>query len=348
MPGPFFVFGGLMNVLEILEGMHIVVKRVSLSKGGEYAGPCPYCVEGEDRFRVWPDQSPEKGGRYWCRRCEKSGDGIQLLRDFKGMGFKEACDVIGHSPQYSSIRTRREIPKPVLNEVFEEAPPTKWVESATSFSLFCHEALFEPLNPGMKELEKRRINVDTARRFKLGWNCGDKYPLASDWGLIGDEFQGKKLIIPRGLVIPSFWKNSIERVRVRRIGWKKGDNFGKYQVMSGGRDSPCVIGDPRRYLFILESELDGMILAQEAPQVPVVCLGSSTANPTFEIASIIRKSERVIFIPDIDDAGAKAYAKWKNHFSNVSYAVVPCGGSVGDFHENGGDVANWINNVLER
>lgn len=336
-----------MDIIEILEDLKMEPKRVASSKGGEYAGPCPYCSEGNDRFRVWPEQSPEKGGRFWCRRCEKSGDGIQLLRDFKGMGFKEACDAVGHSPQNNGSRQEKKPSKPTLNEVLEEAPPANWIREARSFSLSCHEDLLSSNNPGLIELDRRRITLDTARRFNLGWNCGDKYPLASNWGLVGNEYQGKKLILPQGLVIPSFWGDSIERVRIRRIGWKKGDSFGKYQVVSGGRDSPCLMGYPGRYLFVLESELDGMILKQEAPHIPVVCLGSSTANPTREIASIVRGAERVVFIPDVDDAGAKAYVKWKHHFSNVGYAVVPKGGSLGDYHQSGGNVADWINSVLE-
>lgn len=33
----------------------------------EAAGPCPFCREGDDRFRLWAD------GGYWCRRCGRTG-----------------------------------------------------------------------------------------------------------------------------------------------------------------------------------------------------------------------------------------------------------------------------------
>lgn len=34
----------------------------------EYSAACPFCNDGQDRFRFWPDK-----GNYWCRRCEAKG-----------------------------------------------------------------------------------------------------------------------------------------------------------------------------------------------------------------------------------------------------------------------------------
>ena len=70
------------------------VKRVAASSGGEYAGPCPWCG-GEDRFRVWPEHPRSESGRYWCRQCNRSGDGITYLREMHGMSFRDACRALG-------------------------------------------------------------------------------------------------------------------------------------------------------------------------------------------------------------------------------------------------------------
>ena len=62
------------------------LKRVANTKGGEYAGPCPWCG-GDDRFHVWPnDERPH----YWCRQCNRHGDAIQYLRDCDGRSYQEA------------------------------------------------------------------------------------------------------------------------------------------------------------------------------------------------------------------------------------------------------------------
>jgi len=62
---------------------------VSSTNGGEYAGPCPGCG-GRDRFRVWPAL-----GRFWCRQCNKKGDTITYLIEFRKVTFRVAAHLVG-------------------------------------------------------------------------------------------------------------------------------------------------------------------------------------------------------------------------------------------------------------
>ncbi|MBL4844954.1 MAG: hypothetical protein JKY65_05475 [Planctomycetes bacterium] len=59
------------DLLELLGGAH---QRVSATRGGEWAGPCPLCG-GRDRCRAWPHR--EAGPRAWCRGCGAEGDAIR-------------------------------------------------------------------------------------------------------------------------------------------------------------------------------------------------------------------------------------------------------------------------------
>src|SRR5450759_324100 len=77
------------DLLDLI-GRDVTLRRVASTNGGEYAGPCPFCGSGDDRFRVWPEE-----GRYWCRVCERHGDGIQYLRDRHGLGYREARERLG-------------------------------------------------------------------------------------------------------------------------------------------------------------------------------------------------------------------------------------------------------------
>jgi phage/plasmid primase-like uncharacterized protein len=77
----------LQNVRNVVN-----IKHVASTNGGEYAGPCPWCG-GTDRFRVWPNEG--ETGRYWCRQCQRSGDGIQFLRDVHGITYRDACRMLG-------------------------------------------------------------------------------------------------------------------------------------------------------------------------------------------------------------------------------------------------------------
>jgi DNA primase len=77
-----------VNIVDLIQ-QDVRLKHVSSTGGGEYAGACPWCG-GNDRFHVWPE-----GGNYWCRQCNRKGDAIQYLIDFRGATFQEAAKAIG-------------------------------------------------------------------------------------------------------------------------------------------------------------------------------------------------------------------------------------------------------------
>lgn len=72
-----------------------VIGTTLRKKGAEHHGPCPFCGEGEDRFVVWNDGGRDETGRFWCRRCEESGDAIDYLRRIRGMTYHEALSELG-------------------------------------------------------------------------------------------------------------------------------------------------------------------------------------------------------------------------------------------------------------
>ncbi|MGI8423994.1 MAG: primase-helicase zinc-binding domain-containing protein, partial [Chloroflexota bacterium] len=63
------------------------LRKVASTRGGEYAGPCPFCG-GKDRFRVQPER-----GQWWCRTCspdERWQDAIAYVERRDGVDFREA------------------------------------------------------------------------------------------------------------------------------------------------------------------------------------------------------------------------------------------------------------------
>lgn len=81
-----------MNLLDIVGPL----KKVGAN---EHHGACPWCG-GKDRFVVWPDQSFQPSiqapiGRYFCRQCGRTGDGIDFLRQHVGLSFPDACGRFG-------------------------------------------------------------------------------------------------------------------------------------------------------------------------------------------------------------------------------------------------------------
>lgn len=76
-----------VNLLELVPGLH----RIASTRGGEYAGPCPFCG-GADRFHAQPDPPEGHGGIWMCRQC---GDGkwhdvITLVQQQQNCSFREA------------------------------------------------------------------------------------------------------------------------------------------------------------------------------------------------------------------------------------------------------------------
>lgn len=69
----------------------VALRYIAQTNGGEFAGPCPFCGTGDDRFRVWPDH-PDGRGRYWCRVCNRMGDAIDYLCERDQLTFPEALE----------------------------------------------------------------------------------------------------------------------------------------------------------------------------------------------------------------------------------------------------------------
>ena len=74
-----------MKILDDLQGRGFPFKKKTAN---EYAGPCPFCGDGEDRFIINIRQGKE---RYWCRQCKKSGDYISILQELDSLTFEEAA-----------------------------------------------------------------------------------------------------------------------------------------------------------------------------------------------------------------------------------------------------------------
>ena len=131
-----------MNILDLLQADGNVVKRVATTKGGEYAGPCPFCG-GNDRFRTWPEQG--EYGRWWCRQCGRRGDAIQYLIDYRKMNFREAAEYVGKeissfTPSLSGRKATRShwVPRETT------APTDLWQERARRLVEESENWLFQP------------------------------------------------------------------------------------------------------------------------------------------------------------------------------------------------------------
>ncbi|MBM4274065.1 MAG: bifunctional 3'-5' exonuclease/DNA polymerase [Deltaproteobacteria bacterium] len=331
-----------MNIMELLLQDDIKATKQSNTNGGEYASACPWCG-GKDRFRIWPGQ-----GRWWCRQCQKTGDAITYLKDFRQMSYPEACRFLGREP--GSRGSLGKLPELKESPSWSPAPPktpppTIWQDRAGALVKNTSQALWSDQGVVMRKwLEKRGLKPETLRALQLGFNPQDLYLPRPDWGLpeIVDENTSKKksLWIPQGLVIPYFNGDKVQRLRVRREGQINGQ---KYILVPGSSPSPLILGRGEA-MVIVESELDGMLIYQEAGDlVQVMALGSAQLRPNAEVVKMLRKARLILVSLDNDEAGAESmWGWWLQHFPQVKCWPVLVGKDPSEAYQMGMDIRPWV------
>ncbi|HBJ75259.1 MAG TPA: alpha helicase [Syntrophaceae bacterium] len=359
-----------MNTLDLAQ-KKVMLRKVSGTYGGEWQGPCPACG-GENRFHVWPNQN-EGRGSYWCRSCEKAGDNIQFLRDFDGMGFKEACDELGidlPDRPAQDARPSTTGPKPPQQqapppfEPQESIPPADlWQEKAGKLIEWAHENLMK--NVEVREwLAARGIDAKAASAARLGWNWGepvtitdaqsprskDIYRARKSWGLpevLKDDGRPKALWIPVGLVIPYIIDGIVYRIRIRRP-----EGEPRYYVLPGSSMATMIIGRDRRAYVIVESELDAIAVVANNTLAGAVALGSVSAKPDADAHAVLRGALQILNALDYGDEGGGAKAAegamtwWAEHFDRCDRWPTPQGKDVGEAYELGIDLEKWIRKGL--
>ena len=340
-----------MNILQIAQNYGLNPKRVASTKGGEYASACPNCG-GKDRFRIQPEN---KGGRFFCRQCDKSGDAIQFLREFQGMSFKEAASFVGK--ELDSQHSRRPYKLPVDDVSFMGSerkilPGERWRREAAGGVAAAHEQLLgDSLRLGW--LAGRGIDLDAVKRFKLGWIDESKFYGLSRWGLpevVNKKGNKKRLWIPKGYIIPQWnLEGEISMLQVRMDELLK-DSVMRYYPVKGSTVTPMIIppmpslAPERTAWVIVESRLDAILVARYAGDlVGVMAQGNNSANPCPEAMPLLDASPCILNALDFDAAGDESFKKWARRFKTARRWPVPESKDPAEYvQENNGDIRKWI------
>jgi len=333
-----------MNIIDLLRQDGITAKKVSGTKGGEFASPCPSCG-GTDRFRSWPGQG--KGGKWWCRQCGKSGDCIEYLKEIKGKTYREACALLGVeevSTRWTPIRNRKpKSSKEAWKPKKIASPETSWISRASSLLEWAegqlHSGKFET---EIDRLGKRGIHRETIKNSRLGWNPTEVWVSRDRFGLpeeLKDNGKPKKVWVPEGLVIPCFRDGALKRIKIRQP-----QNDPKYVLLSGSAVCSMILGDHPKTVIVVESELDAILVHQEAYDlVTLIATGSANIRPDAEAADILKNAEHVLISLDYDEAGGRESWKWwLQNFPNAKRWPVPRGKDPSEAYQNGLDIRTWI------
>jgi len=356
-----------MNVLDLAQA-RVQMRKAAMTHGGEWQGPCPACG-GENRFHVWPLQN-DGDGAYWCRQCGLHGDAIQFLRDFEGLGFREACARLGVQRAERDRATAppsqaRPPSRPEFVPAEPEAPPEAWQAKAWAFVRWASDHLRHN-DEALAWLHARGLEADAACACWLGWNPGeegrDLYRPRKAWGLaeaLRDDGRPRALWLPRGLVIPCIGQTdprldpaggrrsegddvaaaapSILRIRIRRP-----DGEPRYYVLPGSAATTMVCHPERRAFVVVESELDAIAVASACPLAGAVALGSVAAKPDRAATRLLAGALQILNALDYDAAGARAMAWWKDTFPRCDRWPAPAGKDPGEAVRLGMDLDRWV------
>jgi hypothetical protein len=343
-----------LNLLDLIQQDGFTFKKVASTNSGEYAGGCPWCG-GRDRFIIWP---AHKGGRYYCRGCNKTGDAIQYLRDSKGLSFADACQQLGiKKARYKRKKTKSMPEKPIFKPKESIAPPVIWMQKAALILNDAQEKLLQASGQSTTRsmLARKGLFETTIQRAGLGFNPVDLYRDRRGWGLLQEirsDGKPKLLWIPAGLVIPlaptlnqeaqTPNQSGVIRLRIRRN--EPGDGP-RYVIVSGSSMAPMLWGADSKVLTIVESELDGLLIWQEAFDLTgVVAMGNAAIKPDMATHVLLTKAEIILNALDYDAAGAwQSYKFWPETYgAKVKRWPVPLGKDPGEAVELGLNIRAWI------
>ena len=328
-----------MTIFDLLQQMGITAKRETST---EYSSPCPGCG-GKDRFRVWPDTDT-----YWCRQCERKGDNVQFCRDFLNVSYWKACQIVGKTPKgrITSFNASSKRGPGGWHPRESKKPADLWRQKADNFATWAQEQLWTRMGDAAKAfLNNRGLCDEIIRETRLGYCPRDFFPQREAWGLetvVKENGKPKKLWLPQGIVVPSFDEDGhIVRVRIRRDNPGEGP---RYYFTPGSSVAPMVFNPVKKVAVVVESELDAVLLHQDAGDlVSAVALGSSSTRPDKKTTEHLKNVERILVALDSDEAGAKQFwVWWGKNFPNAERWPVVNGKDPTEARQSGLSLRLWI------
>ena len=107
---------------------------------------------------------------------------------------------------------------------------------------------------------------------------------------------------------------------------------------------PMIWGNTNNCFVIVESELDGILLNQEAwDQIGVIALGSVSIRPDLDTHERLIKSKLILVSLDFDQAGAKRSRQWwLKVYPQAKRWPVPVGKDPGEAYQQKLNLRKWI------
>lgn len=349
--------------------------RVSSRDGGEYAGSCPFCRRGADRFHFWEGKQrwaclgPEAGRA----GCGIGGDGIDYLRRRDGLSYADACAVLGVDPCASRhpAPAQPSPPDAARARLADAQPPApQWQGHGRAFVARCQLHLWRREGrQALAYLHGRGLTDATISACGLGYQPANAREDPSLWGLAaaaGEE--ARPVWLPRGIVLPWFagaqTSSALWRINIRRpiTARQAAEGQPKYMgprgcgnalytpgLRSGEGAGEAAEKPQSQPVLLVEGEIDAMTAMQEAPDlVAAVATGSTAGGRRAPWLAQLAAAPLVLVAFDCDrnGAGDQAARWWLDALPNA-LRWRPLLHDVNAMHVRGLSVRQWIAGGIE-
>ncbi len=336
------------DIVEVI-GSVVELKK----KGKDFWALCPFHADGSPSFSVIPAKQ-----KYYCFGCKADGDVIEFYKEFNKVSFTEAVKAVAgmfgmevKGSFFSKVKNKYpDVKDPPLWSPKKSAMPSDtWMRAAGRFTDWAFNNLLNNKD-ALQYLCDRGINMGTIKAYGIGWcekeGGGDLYRPREVWGLPpekNDQGKDKVLWIPKGWVIPDIEGNNVVKLRIRRADLSFNPDM-KYYFVPGGSTRTTVINPDRKAHMIIESDFDGLLVAQEAGDlVGSMPLGSVAVKPDERATGILRDSCHIMNALDFDKAGAVAWPWWEQNFPESVRWPVNKEKDPGEAWQAGVDIRQWVN-----
>jgi hypothetical protein len=349
-----------------LEEIHEKISLVALAEeaGAKFDNPhrlisrCPLPWHAGDRsskaFTIF-----DNGWKWKCHSScppnANGGDIFAFYMAWKDVNFKmavaELSERVGSQPTTASFPKAEKAVIPTA----PAAPQLIWRTRAEQFIVWAESNLSRHPE-AQKYLEKERgLSPETWRAFRVGYNPANLYDDPARWGL-----DGKKIWLPRGLVIPGFWQGRPWYIKVRRplpeqaIGqylgeWSQQDGLPdvKFGGPRGGVSTlfRLELSSYKPVLILPEGEWDTMLAWEHCPALcDAATLGGASAKLDTLDLTLLTRYPAIIAIYDADPAGEKGreyLARLQKHCPRLQIAEPPAH-DLTNFWKSGGNLRAWL------
>lgn len=332
--------------------------KKATTHNGEWCVKCPLpgCTSHNDALQIWPYRVPDEDDNvtnFWCRRCNQHGDVVTFIALMDGLSNSQAAEKLGLVK--GSISGPKK-PRPIRVNL-DEPPSDVWMGAAMDFVKECRDFLHGPGGkPAVDWLHARGLSDETIDKQWYGYNPRDRFEDLAMW----DVFEGKKIWLPRGIVIPWTVGNQLWKVSIRRGAKdiakdeKAGYKPRKYVAVKGGsnaiyRINTIKAGQP---LVIQEGEFDADLLAQLLAQAGItnvssIATGSTDKGRADNWLVRIAQASPVLFSFDPDAGGTEAIKEYWSKVLPSGTAWPGVGGDITEMHLAGRDVVKWFTTGLQ-